>query len=99
MSVNILDLDVRKSVLEMDAWMRFTWQDDYLTWDPRDYGGVSQVHLKQGDLWKPDIHLYNNADGVNMNHYGDVFFILYNTGKVLWVPPAKLAAFCRVDLR
>ena len=99
MTASISDLDARKSVLELDAWMRFKWNDDYLTWDPSDYGGLDQVHLKQGDLWKPDIHLYNNADGVNMNHYGDVYFILYNTGKVLWVPPAKLAAFCRVDLR
>ena len=79
--------------------MRFKWNDDYLTWDPSDYGGLKQVHLKQGDLWKPDIHLYNNADGDNMNHYGEVYFIVDHSGQVLWVPPAKLSAFCRVDLR
>jgi len=94
-----LDLDEQKSVLEIDAWMRFNWQDEFLIWDPEKYAGVEQVHLNTWDLWKPDIHLYNNADGANMNHYGDVYYIVYNTGKVLWVPPAKFKAFCKVDLR
>ena len=79
--------------------MRFNWTDDYLQWSPAEYGGVEQVHLNKWDLWKPDIHLYNNADGVNMNHYGDVYYIVYSNGRVLWVPPAKLHAFCKVDLR
>ena len=94
-----LDLDEHKSILEIDAWMRFNWTDEFLTWSPDNYSGISQLHLRTWDLWRPDIHLYNNADGVNMNHYGDVLHIVYNTGNVLWVPPAKLKAFCKVDLR
>ena len=94
-----LDLDEHKSIIEIDAWMRFNWMDEFLTWSPEDYDGVTQLHLKTWDLWRPDIHLYNNADADNMNHYGDVLYIVYNNGKVLWVPPAKLKAFCKVDLR
>ena len=42
---------------------------------------------------------YNNADGSNMNHFGDVYLLVYSTGNVLWVPPAQFQAFCKVDLR
>ena len=35
------------------------WTDEYLTWDPRDFGNVSLVKLHQSDIWTPDIMLYN----------------------------------------
>ena len=94
-----LDLDERHSALDIDAWMRFNWTDQYLTWDPSKYEGIDVIHFGGGEIWRPDIHLYNNADGANMNHFGDVFFLVYSSGNVLWVPPAKFKAFCKVDLR
>ena len=94
-----LDLDERHSALDIDAWMRFNWTDQYLTWDPSQYEGIDVIHFGGGEIWQPDIHLYNNADGANMNHFGDVYLLVYSTGNVLWVPPAKFKAFCKVDLR
>jgi len=94
-----LDLDERHSVVNIDSWMRFNWTDEYLVWDPQDYDGLDQIHFRGQDIWTPDIHLYNNADGANMNHFGDVLYLVYNDGKVLWVPPAKMQAFCKIDLR
>ena len=94
-----LDLDERHSVLNIDSWMRFNWTDEYLVWDPQDYDGLDQIHVRGEDIWTPDIHLYNNADGANMNHFGDVLYLIYNDGKVLWVPPSKMQAFCKIDLR
>ena len=32
------------------------------------------------DIWRPDIHLYNNADGANMEHFGDIYFLVYRSG-------------------
>ena len=50
-------------------------------------------------LYRSFFPRYNNADGSNMNHFGDVYLLVYSTGNVLWVPPAQLQAFCKVDLR
>jgi len=99
MAVIHLDLDERRSVLDIDSWMRFNWTDQYLTWNPKLYAGVDQIHLGGEEIWKPDIHLYNNADGSNMNHFGDVYLLVYSNGNVLWVPPAQFQAFCKVDLK
>ena len=57
MAVIHLDLDERRSVLDIDSWMRFNWTDQYLTWDPKHYAGVNQIHLGGEEIWKPDIHL------------------------------------------
>ena len=32
-----LDLDEKKSVLEVDGWMRLNWTDEYLRWDPKEF--------------------------------------------------------------
>ena len=29
-------------------------------------------------------------------HFGTTHFLVFNTGVVLWVPPAKFRAFCKV---
>ena len=36
--------------------------DDYLHWDPDDFGGVREVHLDQKYLWIPDVMLYNTYE-------------------------------------
>ena len=32
-----LDLDEKKSILEVDAWMRLNWTDQYLRWNPEEF--------------------------------------------------------------
>lgn len=34
-----------------------------------------------------------------IEHYGDTMCIVYNNGKVLWVPPSLFVALCELDLR
>ena len=59
MAIIHLDLDELRSVMTVDAWMRLSWVDQYLTWDPEDFGGLTQVHFGADELWRPDIFLYN----------------------------------------
>ena len=40
-----LDLDERKSILEVDGWMRLNWTDEYLRWDPREFHGNFGYHV------------------------------------------------------
>jgi hypothetical protein len=37
-----IGLDELTSVLEVDAWMRLTWKDEYLTWNQSDYDGKAR---------------------------------------------------------
>ena len=42
--------------------------------------------------------LYTNTKTmfVQMDQYGSTHFLVFNTGEVLWVPPAKFKSFCKV---
>jgi nicotinic acetylcholine receptor len=96
-----LNLDEWSSVLEVDAWLRQRWVDQFLTWDPRDYENLTMIHFALDEVWRPDIKLYNSADSGRIHVFGDEHtqFIVEHTGKVIWVPSAKFRAFCKIELR
>lgn len=35
------------------------WSDEYLQWNPDQFGNISSVYLPQADVWLPDLVLYN----------------------------------------
>jgi len=94
-----LSLDELTSVLEVNSWLRLTWTDQFLAWNVSDFQGVEQIHFGSEEIWRPDIQLYNSADSGQTQHFGHTHFIVYSTGEVLWVPPAKFRAFCKIDLK
>ena len=94
-----VDLIEKQSIIYLDAWMRFSWKDPNLVWDPNLFDGVTQFHFGADELWKPDILLYNSADMANIDHYANTHFLVESNGEVLWVPPGHFKAYCRLSLR
>lgn len=96
-----LNLDEKSSILEVDAWLRMTWMDQFLSWNKSDYDNLDRIHFGPDEIWKPDIELYNNADTGRGGSYSaqTTHFLVYNSGKVLWLPPAKFKAFCKISLK
>ena len=48
------------------------WRDEMLSWDPTQYGGISQIYLPADQIWRPDITLYNEYDLVNHKHVNNI---------------------------
>lgn len=42
-----------------NCWLNQAWLDDELKWDPKDYGGITNILLPYDIIWLPDILLYN----------------------------------------
>jgi len=97
----LLDLHVleKEDALETHIWLTYNWTDQRLTWNPEEYGGVEIMRLKSGQVWKPDVTLYNSADPVNMVHCHETNVLLYSTGKIMWIPPCKMTSMCHLNLR
>lgn len=75
------------------------WIDDKLKWNPAEYGQLANFRINPDSVWKPDVVLYNNARGSDNLHYGQTNTIVYNDGKILWVPPTDYHSFCELNLR
>ena len=62
MAVIHFDIDEKRSILSVDAWMRMAWNDNHLKWDPAEFEGLTQMHFGEHELWRPDIQLYNRLE-------------------------------------
>jgi len=93
------DFDYEGKVVKVNAFLWMTWTDSRLSWNPEDYGGINQTHVPPSQLWTPDIEVYN-APSFGENSFSDQISrkkneaIIYASGKVMWVPPVSVEAYC-----
>ncbi|XP_018369529.1 PREDICTED: acetylcholine receptor subunit alpha-like [Trachymyrmex cornetzi] len=93
----IIDVNLKNQVMTTNLWVEQTWYDYKLKWDPKEYGGVEMLHVPSDHIWRPDIVLYNNADG-NFEVTLATKATLNYTGRVEWKPPAIYKSSCEIDV-
>ncbi|KAF6016708.1 nAChRa4 [Bugula neritina] len=93
----LIGIDEKNQIMTTNVWLSQEWIDNSLRWDTREYDGVDQLHVPAEDLWKPDIVLYNNADG-NYQVTLMTKATVHSTGRVVWEPPAIYKSSCNIDV-
>ncbi|XP_076443609.1 uncharacterized protein LOC143282052 [Babylonia areolata] len=95
--VQISDMDEVNQVLTINVWLEQEWQDERLTWDPKDFNGLTILRIPCEKIWLPDIVLYNSADDFTTGYMKSKAMVS-NTGNVFWPPPAKFRSSCKIDI-
>ncbi|KAL4228146.1 Neuronal acetylcholine receptor subunit [Mactra antiquata] len=93
----ILEVSEKNQIVTTKIWLKHEWLDMRLKWDPNDYGGLLYTNIPSDDLWRPDIILYNNADG-DFNVTLLTKAKVYHTGLVHWEPPAIYKSYCPINV-
>nr|WHU51540.1 nicotinic acetylcholine receptor subunit alpha9 [Myzus persicae] len=94
---NSVELNYESSHMIIYAWLKVTWIDDRLTWNPNDYDQVNYITFEHFEIWHPDLMAYNNIEA-NTIVDGNTRSIVFNTGDVLWVQPVQYRIYCRADM-
>ncbi|XP_074956078.1 neuronal acetylcholine receptor subunit alpha-3 isoform X2 [Phalacrocorax aristotelis] len=89
--------DEVNQIMETNLWLKHIWNDYKLRWNPADYGGAEFIRVPSGQIWKPDIVLYNNAVG-DFQVDDKTKALLKYTGDVTWIPPAIFKSSCKIDV-
>ena len=101
MGARNIDMDEAGN-LKMNAWMRASWKDFRLMWEPSEYEGVDRLFLPTDLIWTPDLSIYNQAD------YGQDFAdqninqtphkaVITNQGTVYWIPAIRMHVDCSTN--
>ncbi|XP_045029496.1 acetylcholine receptor subunit alpha-like isoform X1 [Daphnia magna] len=93
----LIDLNLKNQIMTTNLWVEQYWYDYKLQWEPSEYGEVSMLHVPSDHIWRPDISLYNNADG-NFEVTLSTKATVYHNGLVEWKPPAIYKSSCEIDV-
>uniref|UniRef100_A0A8C2FF77 Cholinergic receptor, nicotinic, alpha 4a n=1 Tax=Cyprinus carpio TaxID=7962 RepID=A0A8C2FF77_CYPCA len=104
---NITDVVLVRFGLSIAHWLKHNqtsscplkheWHDYRLRWRPGDYENITSMRIPAQFIWKPDIVLYNNADGdFTVTHLTKAH--LFHDGRVTWIPPAIYKSSCSIDV-
>ncbi|XP_001506577.1 neuronal acetylcholine receptor subunit alpha-4 isoform X1 [Ornithorhynchus anatinus] len=93
----LIDVDEKNQMMTTNVWVKQEWHDYKLRWDPQDYENVTSIRIPSELIWRPDIVLYNNADGdFAVTHLTKAH--LFYDGRVKWMPPAIYKSSCSIDV-
>ncbi|XP_014704619.2 neuronal acetylcholine receptor subunit alpha-4 isoform X1 [Equus asinus] len=93
----LIDVDEKNQMMTTNVWVKQEWHDYKLRWDPEDYENVTSIRIPSELIWRPDIVLYNNADGdFAVTHLTKAH--LFHDGRVQWTPPAIYKSSCSIDV-
>jgi len=95
--IQLINVNEKNQVMTSNVWQQFHWKDYQLKWEPAHYGGIDVLRLPPDKVWRPDIVLFNNADGNYEARYKSNVLI-YHDSKVEWIPPAIFQSTCRIDV-
>ncbi|CAG7672464.1 unnamed protein product [Allacma fusca] len=93
----LIDVNLKNQIMTTNLWVEQSWYDYKLIWDPNEYGGVKMLHVPSDHIWRPDIVLYNNADG-SFEVTLATKATLHHNGLVEWKPPAIYKSSCEIDV-
>lgn len=95
--IQLINVNEKNQIMTSNVWLQLVWDDYQLRWDEADYGGINVLRLPPDKVWKPDIVLFNNADGnYEVRYKSNV--LIYPEGQVMWVPPAIYQSSCTIDV-
>ncbi|KAL0624867.1 Acetylcholine receptor subunit gamma [Plecturocebus cupreus] len=94
---NLISLNEREEALTTNVWIEMQWCDYRLRWDPRDYEGLWVLRVPSTMVWRPDVVLENNVDGVfEVALYCNV--LVSPDGCIYWLPPAIFRSACSISV-
>ncbi|XP_026884798.2 acetylcholine receptor subunit alpha [Electrophorus electricus] len=93
--IQLISVDEVNQIVTSNVRLKQQWKDVNLQWNPEDYGGIKKVRVPSSDIWRPDLVLYNNADG-DFAIVHETKVLLDHTGMITWNPPAIFKSYCEI---
>lgn len=98
--IHLLSLVEREQTLTVKVWMRMTWKNEILKWQPKKWDNIALTKLDYGNVWTPDIFLQEDIDenmSTGPQKYKTRIKVEYD-GTHTWMIPVLLRSSCTVDV-
>ncbi|XP_075134136.1 5-hydroxytryptamine receptor 3A-like [Leptodactylus fuscus] len=92
----ILGVDEKNQLLRSYTWLKTSWTDEFLTWDPKDFDNVTQISIPYQDIWTPDIIVLEFVEATRSPEAPYVH--LQYTGRVINTKPLIITTTCSLNI-
>ena len=99
--IQLTNVVERDQYITTKIWMRMSWVNELLRWDPEHWGNITRTRLPRDVLWTPDIFLQEDiGEGISIGpeNYATPVVIEAN-GTHMWLIPVKLRTTCTIDVK
>ena len=91
-----------EGAMELKVWLRMSWTDTRLSWEPADYGGITTTYLwadptptsGNSELWVPDVQPYNARSNI-VESLDPAYAKVDSTGSIFLSRPGTLDVMCK----
>ena len=97
--IRLLYVEEKSQEVTSQAYFSMKWYNDYLKWDPKEFGNIQYLAVQPKEVWIPDIILKNNADANadEIQKGTDTVWIRYD-GENLWYPKVTMQSSFKADV-
>ncbi|KRX40759.1 Acetylcholine receptor-like protein cup-4 [Trichinella murrelli] len=96
---HIEEVNEEHQTMTVHGFQYLLWNDEYLSWNPEQFNGVSRLLMHSWHIWKPDLILYNAAgqadDSIRYTFYQHSW--VESNGRVEHFPMFRYKASCKFD--
>nr|XP_026689443.1 acetylcholine receptor subunit alpha-type acr-16-like [Ciona intestinalis] len=95
--VQVLNLNEKDQILKSLLRLRIYWKDDYLRWDPLEYGNLTSLWLPATTVWFPDIVVYEEIGSATYAPRVPYVFVR-SDGTVGFLQPTAYETTCSINI-
>ncbi|EFP10636.1 CRE-LGC-12 protein [Caenorhabditis remanei] len=59
---NLVEVNAKNEQIKLLLWFPQGWKDDYLTWNPDEWGGIEKIIIPKSLIWIPDGYIFNTVE-------------------------------------
>ncbi|XP_067406033.1 5-hydroxytryptamine receptor 3A-like [Emydura macquarii macquarii] len=92
----ILDLDEKLQILTSLVRFRMSWKNQFLTWDPQSFCGISSISIPVDSVWQPDLSVAEMTEDPQSPTVP--FLSLSSDGTINLRKPIRIMSTCNLDI-
>ncbi|XP_065272399.1 5-hydroxytryptamine receptor 3A-like [Emys orbicularis] len=91
-----LDLDEKLQILTSLVRFQMSWKNQFLTWDPQNFCGISKIFIPVDSVWKPDLFVSEMTEDPQSPTVA--FMSLSSDGTINHWKPIRIVSTCSLDI-
>ena len=94
---SVTEFDIEGQILKTAGTFTLKWTDDYIQWEPDNFGGVDEIEIPISQVWSPTIVIGLGFESLEKLNNKEDFVIYHQSGEATWISKGVYSVFCETD--